>query len=64
MMRWLLLVAALTGCTSAVTLRHPDGRVAKCGPYDARPLNSIASAERERGCIQDYKEQGFVRIPE
>jgi hypothetical protein len=54
----------LVGCTTPVYLRHPDGRTAKCGPYDARPINSFSSAERERGCIQDFKEQGFVRVAE
>lgn len=53
------------GCTTtAVTLRHPDGRVATCGPYDARPINSSSSAQRERGCIEDFKQQGFVRVSE
>jgi hypothetical protein len=45
-------------------MRHPDGRVAKCGPYDNRPLNSQASAIRERGCVEDYQRQGFERAPE
>lgn len=62
---WKLWITAvlLAGCaTSPVYLRHPDGRTAKCGPYDARPINSFSSAERERGCIQDFKDQGFVRL--
>lgn len=60
----LLCAWVLAGCTTAVIMRHPDGRVAKCGPYDARPLNSFSSAQRERGCVEDYQRQGFERAPE
>jgi hypothetical protein len=55
----------VAGCmtTDPVLLRHPDGRTVQCGPYDARPINSMASAYRERGCIEDYQRQGFERAP-
>lgn len=62
--RALVLLLLLGGCTTAVTMRHPDGRVVKCGPYDARPINSFSSAQREQSCIQDYQRQGFERAPE
>jgi len=59
-------VGALNGCTTTpVYLQHPTtGRIAKCGPYDARPINSFSSAQRERGCIEDFQRQGFERMAE
>ena len=69
-MRKLIIISALVGVLGACTttepvyLRHQKtGQVVQCGPYDGRPIQSSASAVREAQCINDYKEQGFVRIP-
>jgi uncharacterized lipoprotein YajG len=66
--KWLTLIVAaplLAGCeqTEPVLMRDPSGRVVQCGPYDNRAMISAAFAFREAQCIQDYKEQGFVRVP-
>ncbi len=61
-----VLAVGLAGCvtTDPVYMKNPNtGQVVQCGPYDNRALNSMASAQRESQCIQDYKEQGFVRSP-
>jgi len=35
--------------------------ILKCGPYFLDISNDVAA--RELQCIQDYKEQGYIRIP-
>lgn len=66
-MRHLIVIAscalALTGCTSTITMRHPDGRVATCGDSWAFGANHFAAAERDRACVNDYQVQGFARAP-
>ena len=61
-MRLLLLIGMLTlvtGCTSAVHLRHSEtGKTVKCGPY----LMTGGVVARERGCIEDYQRQGYERV--
>ena len=57
----LLLPLLLTACTADVTMRHPDGRVASCGGYPIGIM--VQGANRERGCIDDYARQGFLRAP-
>jgi hypothetical protein len=54
----------LCGCaqTDPVYLRHPDGRTVTCGPY-VREFDGAAAVMLERGCIDDYHRQGFLRIP-
>jgi hypothetical protein len=37
------------------------GETAICGPYKNNDLNATAAAMQEHQCIQDYKEQGYVR---
>lgn len=62
-----VLLVLVTGCTSAVTLRHPaTGAIAKCGPYTmALGIGSVYTAmERERQCVSDYQRQGYERAPE
>lgn len=52
----------LMGCTSAVTLRHPQtGARVKCGPF---AFIQGTAAEREARCIDDYQRQGYERVPE
>ncbi len=63
---FIALLVVLAGCTMTEPVYMKNlqtGLVVKCGPYDGRPLQSLASAQRESQCIQDYKEQGFVRVP-
>ena len=65
---WFLIcifVAAFTGCTSAVTLRHPQsGATAKCGPYYSLGGYYNAATLRERTCVQDFQRQGYERVPD
>jgi hypothetical protein len=54
----------LAGCyTSAIKLRHPDGRTATCGDSYAVGFHHFAAAERDRDCVGDYQRQGFERVP-
>jgi hypothetical protein len=61
------------GCTSAVELRDPQtGSVVKCGPYAAweyigpespfDPGWDPAVRSRERRCVEDYTQRGYVRV--
>jgi hypothetical protein len=55
-----LVVLGLAACTGAVKMQHPaTGKVVACGPYSA----DTNAPWRESQCIQDYKEQGYVRVP-
>ena len=64
-MRWLVLVLALTGCTSAITMRNPvSGDTAKCGPYYYYGIFAATATQREMNCVADYRAQGFMRVPE
>lgn len=64
-----LIVAAalitLAGCQSEpIFLRHPDGRTVQCGPFAERGVHGqAAAAMREAQCIEDYKQQGYQRVP-
>ena len=59
-----LALLALAGCyTSAIRLRHPDGRTATCGDSYAVGYHHFAAAERDRDCVRDYQRQGFERVP-
>ncbi len=69
-MRWATLAGLLlVGCASveAAYLKHPQtGQVVQCGPYTyviLRAFDGPALAARQRQCIEDYKEQRFVRVP-
>ncbi len=68
MRRMLMLLAVAVigaGCTSAVTLRHPQtGQTVKCGPYYVETLTYGGVVARERGCIADYQRQGYERVPD
>ena len=63
---WIAALAGivLLGCSSAVTLRHRDGRVVTCGPYTAVGFSILTAPQREAQCISDYQRQGFERAPE
>lgn len=64
-MRSLLVLLLLAACAQSVpvVLVHPDGRMVQCGPYPIGGYGNqaIAAATSEVQCIQDYKEQGFLR---
>ncbi len=50
----------LAGCSS-IHMQHPDGRRVEC----EMPLYCVFCADRVMNrCVADYKEQGFVRVPE
>ena len=55
----------LAGCyTTPVVMVKPDtGRTVECGPYYTGLDGGIGKGipARESQCIQDYKEQGYVR---
>jgi hypothetical protein len=54
----------LTGCTSTIHLRHPDGRTAECGgSYAMGIVPGLTAADRDRDCVRDYQRQGFERVP-
>lgn len=61
----LLLLAGCVAMTDPIALRHADGRIVKCGPYQAYEWGggpSTASAIREGQCISDFQRQGFERV--
>ncbi len=65
-MKYVLIAALfLSACSTApVRLLAPNGRVVQCGPYETFFNGHEAAAVMlERGCIDDYQRQGFVRIP-
>lgn len=57
-----LFAIILAGC-AAVYLKHPvTGEAVTCGPYP-QGISSWASARREAKCVDDFKEQGYLRVP-
>lgn len=58
-----LLWMLVGGCTSAIHMRHPDGRTAECGGAYAVGYHHFAAADRDRDCVRDYQRQGFERVP-
>ena len=63
---FLLISTVLAGCMSidAVVLKHPEtGEIVQCGPHSGLGRSAFAvTAQLQRGCIQDFKEQGFQRV--
>jgi len=61
----ILCVFALAACTteSIYMKNERTGAVVKCGSPHANTLAEPAVQAREAQCIQDYKEQGYVRVP-
>jgi hypothetical protein len=63
-MWFILVVTLLTGCTSAVHLRHPvTGQTTQCGPYANIGGWKYTALSHERACVEDYQLQGFQRVP-
>lgn len=58
-----VFVIFLTGCTSAIKMRHLDGRVAECGGSYAVGYHNFAARQANRDCVSDYQRQGFERVP-
>ena len=60
-----LALATLTACTTQpVMMKHPaTGAVAKCGPFSTTDNygSAGAAAIQEANCVNDFKEQGFIR---
>jgi hypothetical protein len=58
-------VLALGACTNSKTyMKNPKtGDVITCGGLHPYTVVESAVQRREAQCIQDYKDQGFVRIP-
>jgi hypothetical protein len=61
-----VLMLTLAACTSGIRLRNPQtGDTASCGPYMLEGLGQPASVgERESRCLDDFRRQGFVRVPD
>lgn len=55
----------LTGCIDgSIYLKNPQtGQVVKCGGVHGYSYMEGVEVTRTAQCAQDYKEQGFVRIP-
>jgi len=60
-MRFLLIpLLFLAACSTPIEMVAPNGRIVSCGPFSMTGGGEAAS-RREAQCIQDYKEQGYVR---
>ncbi len=64
LLTFLLLPLAACSTIKDVRLQHPDtGKIAVCeGKSGVRSREYPTAVLEQRGCIQDYKEQGYVRI--
>jgi hypothetical protein len=61
-----IAVSLLCGCRDAVYMRNASGETVKCGSVYtglAGDFELMGIAARESQCIQDYKDQGFRRVP-
>lgn len=60
-----LFLLTTTACTteSIYMKNERTGDIVKCGRPHANTLAEPAVQAREAQCIQDYKEQGYVRVP-
>lgn len=59
------LLLLLSGCIdSTVYLKNPHtGEIVQCGSLHGTSWFESNVEEREFKCINDYKEQGFRRVP-
>lgn len=64
---WLAVAFAavvVAGCTTAIPLRHADGRTATCGGSTMVGIAAqLRAADRDRDCVADFQRQGFERRP-
>lgn len=61
-----LLLVSLSACsTEAMYMRNPKtGQVATCGNHSlAFPIYATIASTHDKECVQDFKEQGYVRVP-
>lgn len=61
----MLMCLVLAGCADSTTYlkNEKTGQVVKCGDQHAVTLAESAIQAREAQCIEDYKQQGYVRVP-
>lgn len=72
MTKTLIAIACLAFVTSAcarigaVRLEHPiTGEVQQCGPYAGLTnITYLGAVELQRGCIEDFRAQGYERVSE
>lgn len=59
------ITVLLCACTDSTTYlkNEKTGQVVKCGGTHAVTIVESAVQRREALCIEDYKSQGFVRVP-
>ena len=60
------VISLLTvGCADSTTYlkNEKTGQIVKCGGAHAVTLAESAIQAREAECIEDYKQQGYVRVP-
>ena len=55
--------ALLAGCSSGISMQHPDGRRVECEVPPPTQCIFCATTVMNH-CVADYKEQGFVRVPQ
>ena len=60
-----ILLLALTSCTESIYMKDPKTSiVATCGNHPmAFPIYATIAASKDQDCVQNYKEQGYVRVP-
>jgi hypothetical protein len=59
------LTLLLAACADSTTYlkNEKTGQVVTCGGTHAVTIMESAVVKREAQCIEDYKSQGFVRVP-
>ena len=61
----IVVAASIAACahTQPVELKNEQtGASVICGPYPAPPLRAAANVMQQNQCIQDFENQGFVRV--
>ena len=54
----------LTGCTAPILMRHPvTGKTYDCGNHNNFGLGSLTARTLDQGCISEYKDMGYQRVP-
>jgi hypothetical protein len=60
-----LLLLSLAACTTEKIYMKNEttGVIAKCGAHSmAFPIYATVAATHDNECVQDYKDQGYVRV--
>lgn len=60
-----MILLAACQLVETVYLRHSQtGRIVQCGPYQGvGPQVGAVNVAQQRGCIKDYRVQGYLRVP-